>query len=416
MRCSALVWLAVFVLLPSLATAQEWTRFRGPNGNGQSEATTIPGTWTDADYNWKIELPGIGHSSPVVWKDRIYLLSADPEKGTRYVVCVNAADGKVIWQQEFAGTPHHLHVLNSYASCTPAVDADHIYVAWSNPKQTLLKALNHEGAEVWSVDLGPWVSQHGFGSSPMIVDDMVIITKSQENNKQNNGQVPGDSFVLAVDRLTGQERWKTKCETDTTTYSTPCIRELPGGKKELVCCSTAEGIFALDPTTGKKNWAISVFTMRTVSSPLLVGDLVIGTTGSGGGGNYVVAVTPGENAKEVYRVKTQAPYVPTPVQRGDLLFLWFDGGIVSCVDAKTGELHWRERIAGKYWGSPVRVADKIYCISEAGDVIVLAAEKEYKLIGKMSLGDSSESTPTVSGGRMYLRTFSHLFSIGGKST
>lgn len=416
MRFPALVLLATWLALPSFVAAQEWTRFRGPNGDGQSEAKTIPGKWTDADYNWKVELPGVGHSSPVVWKDRVYVMSADPAKGTRYVLCVNTADGKIIWNQQFEGTPHHLHALNSYASCTPTIDADHIYVAWSNPKQTLLKALNHEGSEVWSVDLGPWVSQHGFGSSPMLVDDLVIITKSQENNKQNDGQVPGESFILAVDRKTGKERWKTKCNTDTTSYSTPCIRALPGGKQELICCSTAEGIFALDPATGKQNWGLPVFNLRTVSSPQLVGDLVVGTQGSAGGGNFVVAIKPGEKPTEVYRVKTQAPYVPTPVQRGDLLFLWFDGGIVTCIDSKTGEKHWQERLGGKFWASPVRVGDKIYGISEDGEVVVLAAEKEYKLIGKMPLGEDSHSTPAVSGGRMYLRTYSHLFSLGGKST
>ncbi|HTN76561.1 MAG TPA: PQQ-binding-like beta-propeller repeat protein [Pirellulaceae bacterium] len=416
MRCAAICSLLSLMLLSTSLPAQEWTRFRGPNGDGQSQATTVPGSWTADDYNWKVELPGVGHSSPVIWKDRIYLLSADPTAGTRYVLCVNAADGKTIWKQEFVGTPHHLHALNSYASCTPAVDADHVYVAWSNPKETLLKALDHQGHEVWSVDMGPWVSQHGYGSSPVVVDDIVVITKSQEVNKRNDGATPGESFVLAVDRKTGKERWKTARTTDTTTYSTPCIRNLPDGTKEIVCCSTAEGIFALDPKTGKDKWALKVFSQRTVSSPLLVGDFVVGTTGSGGGGNYIVAVKPGEKPEEVYRVKTQAPYVPTPVQRGDKLFLWFDGGIVTCIDTKTAQVHWRERIGGKFWGSPICVADKIYCISEAGEVVVLAAEDKFKEISRIPLGDGSHSTPAVSGGRMYLRTYSHLFSIGGKST
>src|SRR5690606_30458370 len=138
------------------------------NGTGVSQATTVPGTWQDDDYNWQIDLPGVGHSSPVVWKDRIFVLSADPNTLTRYVLCVAAADGKLLWSQEYPAVKHHLHDLNSYASCTPAVDADHVYVAWSDPEHTLLKALDHGGTEKWSVDLGPWVSQHGFGTSPMI--------------------------------------------------------------------------------------------------------------------------------------------------------------------------------------------------------------------------------------------------------
>jgi outer membrane protein assembly factor BamB len=395
-------------------SAQEWTRFRGPNGSGVSQAT-IPGKWDADDYNWKIDLPGVGHGSPVVWKDRIYLLSADPKSGTRYVLCINAADGKKVWTKEYTGVPHHLHALNSYASCTPAVDEDGVYVAWSDPDHTVMKAIGHDSHEKWSVDMGPWVSQHGFGTSPMIIDDLVIITKSQEDPKRPDGGKPGESFMLAVDRKTGDKKWQTKRVTDTTSYSVPAIRELPGGKKELISCSTGEGIFALDPQTGNQKWALPVFTMRTVSSPQLVGDLVIGTTGSGGGGNYVVAIKPGEKPEEVYRIKTQAPYVPTPVIKGDLMFLWFEGGIVTCVDVKTGEKHWQQRIGGKFWGSPVIAGDKVYNISDAGEVVVLAADKTFKEFGRMQLGEGTHSTPAVSGGRMYLRTYSKLFSLGGKS-
>lgn len=410
-------WLSLVVLLlvASPLCAEDWTRFRGPNGSGVSSATTIPGQWKESDYNWQVNLPGIGHSSPVVWQDRIYVMSADPQKGTRYLLCLAAADGKTIWQQEYAGVPHHLHRFNSYASCTPAVDEESIYVAWSDPEHTLLKAIDHDGTEKWSVDMGPWVSQHGFGTSPMLVDDLVIIGKYQENPKRPDGGQPGESFVLAVDRKTGEERWRTKRATDSTSYSVPCIRELKDGGKELICCSTAEGIFALDAKTGKQKWNLEVFTMRTVSSPQLVGDLVIGTTGSGGGGNYVVAITPGEKAEEVYRVKTQAPYVPTPVAKGDLLFLWFEGGIVTCVDGATGNKHWQQRVGGNYHGSPVVVGDKLYCISETGEVVVLSAGKTFQEIGRMQLGEDSRATPAISGGRMYLRTNSKLFSIGGKS-
>jgi outer membrane protein assembly factor BamB len=270
--------------------------------------------------------------------------------------------------------------------------------------------------EKWSFDMGPWVSQHGFGTSPMLIDDLVIVGKYQENPKRPDGGTPGESFVSAIDRKTGEERWRTARATDSTSYSVPCIRELADGTKEIVSCSTAEGIFALDPKTGKQKWNKQVFALRTVSSPQLVGDLVIGTTGSAGGGNAVVAVKPGEAVEEIYRVKTQAPYVPTPVAKGDLLFLWSDAGIVTCVDAKTSEKHWQQRIGGNYHGSPVIVNDKVYCISEGGEVVVLAADKTFKEIARMQLGDDSRSTPAVSGGRMYLRTYSKLFSIGGKST
>ena len=420
MRLFALLPLALVASMFSMTSSshgQDWTRFRGPNGSGVSDATTIPGTWTENDYNWKISLPGVGHSSPVAWKDRIYVMSADPDKATRYVVCVNAADGNILWNQEFPGVKHHKHDLNSFASCTPAVDEEHVYVAWSDPDHTLLKALDHGGNEAWTFDLGPWVSQHGFGTSPMLVDDLVIISKYHENPKRADSGTPGESFIVAVDRRTGKEKWRTKRETDTTSYSVPCIRELPGGAKELVSCSTAEGIFALDPRTGAEKWKLPIITMRTVSSPILTNGLAIATTGSGGGGNYVVALRPGKEPEIAYEIKKEAPYVPSPVALGNLLFLWSDKGIVTCIKADDGSKVWQERVGGVgNSGSPIRVSDKIYCVDEAGTVMVIAAAGEFKELGKIDLKEECRSTPACSDGVMYIRTLSKLYSIGGAKT
>ena len=403
-------------LLSSSLGAQEWTRFRGPNGSGVSEAKNVPGKWTDADYNWTTKLPGVGHSSPVVWGDRSFLLSADPESATRYVLCVSVEDGKVVWQREYPGEPHHLHVRSSYASCTPAVDEKQIYVAWSDPDHTLLRAFDHEGNETWTVDLGPWVSQHGFGTSPVVYKDMVIIGCSQEPTKRADMLQPKESFVVAVDKTNGKIRWRTNRVVDTTSYSVPCVRKNEKGKDELVFLSTAEGFFALDPQTGRENWSLKAFKMRTVSSPILVGDLIFGTTGSGGGGNTVVAMHPGEDPEIVYEIKKEAPYVPTPVSAGDdRLILWSDKGIVTCIEAASGNRVWQKRVGGVgYSSSPIRVDDKVYCVDEAGMVVVIAASDTFEELGRMNLEGECRSTPAVADGRMYLRTVSHLYSIGGK--
>ena len=277
-------------------------------------------------------------------------------------------------------------------------------------------AIDHFGKDVWSVDLGPWVSQHGFGTSPMLVKDKVVVTCYHENPKQPNAGEPSTAFVIAVDQATGEIRWKTPRKIDTTSYSVPCLRSTNGGE-ELISLSTAEGIFALDPDSGKELWSLPVFSMRTVSSPVLVGDMVFGTTGSGGGGNYVVAVNAAKATPEVaYEVKKEAPYVPTPVAAGDLLFLWSDKGIVTCIEAKDGKAVWQKRVAGNYSGSPVRVKDKLYCIDDLGTVVVLSATREFAELGRMELKEECRTTPAISGGRMYLRTTSHLYSIGGKAT
>lgn len=420
MRILPLVLVAALSLswlfLPSLH-AQEWTRFRGPNGTGECEAH-LPGTWTDADYLWKIDLPGIGHSSPAIWKDKLFVLSANPADATRHVLCYAANNGQQLWRRDYATKSHHLHARSSYASCSPTVDADHVYFAWSDPDHTWLRAFDHDGKEKWTADFGPWVSQHGFGSSPMLYGDLVIVNCSQEPSKLKDTPEPRDSFVVAVDRKTGEVRWKTPRKIDTTSYSVPCLRRRGDGQDEIVLCTTAEGFFGLDPATGRENWAAKVFDKRTVSSPFMVGDLLFGTTGSGGGGNYVVALKPeGPKPEVVYEVRKEAaPYVPAPVARGELLFLFSDKGIVTCVDTKTGQQHWQKRVNAAFSGSPIRAHDKLYCIAEDGHVIVIAAEKEFRELGRVPLGEDSRSTPAVSNGRLFLRTYSHLFAVGGEKT
>src|SRR5436853_293455 len=178
MRNAALrsfLFAALSAVAVSMAAAQEWTRFRGPNGTGESKTSTVPSSWKPGDENWRIELPGIGHSSPVLWGDKIFILSADPKAATRYVLCIDAKDGKEVWRRDYPGVTHKLHVNSSYASVTPAVDGERVYVAWSDPDFTRLMALDHSGNEVWTLNLGSWMSQHGFGCSPMLYDDLVVL-------------------------------------------------------------------------------------------------------------------------------------------------------------------------------------------------------------------------------------------------
>jgi outer membrane protein assembly factor BamB len=395
------------------ANAQEWTRFRGPNGQGQCEsADTIPVEWTEADYNWKIKLPGSGNSSPVVWQDKIFLNSGDAATGARYISCHNTADGQVIWKKEYPVGKHYVHKFNSFASSTPAVDDKHVYSAWATPDEITLIALTHDGEEVWRKNLGTFVSQHGFGTSPIVVDGMVIMTNDQEGENRT---------LFALDADTGNERWKIAREhaddRQNVSYATPCVRETEAGR-ELIVCSWAHGISSHNLQTGAMNWETHVFKLRPVGSPVLVGDLIIGNCGEGGGKNSVIAIKPkgtNETPETVYTLdKSVAPYIPTVCAAGDLLFLWGDKGVVSCIDAQTAKVHWKQRVGGNFYSSPIRVGDRIYGVSIDGDVVVLAAAKTYKLLGKNSLGEVCRSTPAVADGRMYLRTDTTLISIGGK--
>ncbi len=391
--------------------AQEWARFRGPNGTGISPAKTIPTAWTEKDYNWKISLPGAGHSSPVLWGDRIFLTSADDTAGQFLVLCVSATDGQVLWQKGFPFTRFPKHEYNSFASCSPAADAHRVYACWSVPEHYTLAAFEHDGRKVWTKDLGPFTSQHGSGTSPIVYQDKVMLANEQD----------GTSFLVAVDAATGTVRWQTPRKTTQTVYSTPFVYQPKDGQATLIFSSQSHGISAIDPDNGKALWELAdAFNKRTVSSPILAAGLIIGSCGSGGGGNYVVAVRPGDPATKkkpelAYSIRRSAPYVPTSICVGDLLFLWGDGGIVTCVQAASGDIKWQERVEGTFFGSPVWIDGRLFCASSRGEVVVVQASDHFRLLARNPLGELTHSTPAVAGGRLYFHTSKHLISIGGKS-
>jgi len=398
--------LACLLLVCSTASAQEWTRFRGLNGAGQSDATTIPAAWTEDDYNWKVELPGIGHSSPVLWGKKIFLTSADPNGNERWLLCLHADTGETIWKKPFDSKRYQIHLQNSFASSTPTVDEERVYILWGSPESYSVIALDHAGNQVWKKDLGPFEAEHGFGTSPIVFEDMVIVNNDQD----------GSSSLVALDSKSGDIRWKVPRSTAKVAYSTPFVYQPKGRKPELIFASQAHGVSGIDPKSGITNWEIPVFEKRTVGSPILAGNLVLASCGEGAGNNTMVAVRPGTIEKKpevVYQLdKSSAAYVPTMVVHGPLAFLWGDKGVVTCIDHKTGNIHWRERVGGTYSGSPIRVQDRLYCISTDGEVVVIAAKDTYEPISRQSLGEVSRSTPAVADGRMYLRSQSHLYSLG----
>ncbi len=312
-------------------TAQEWTRFRGPNGAGISETTSIPVSWTPKDYNWKIELPGIGHASPVLWGEKLFIFSADPETATRYLICIDAPSGKTLWEKSIESETYDIRKQNSLASSTPAVDADHVYVAWSTGEKTTLRAFDHDGTQVWEYEVGPYNSRHGFATSPVVFEDLVLLNNQQMTSRGRSGEFgAGDSFLLAVDRMTGRRRWQTPRTSRIAAHSVPCVHQRPNGPAELIYTSTAHGMVGIDPVTGEENWSLpDVFQQRCVGSPLSANGLIFAATGNGSGKNSLVAVKRGEHPEIAYPVTRQVPYVPTPVAKDELLFLWSDRGVVS---------------------------------------------------------------------------------------
>ncbi len=413
-------WLVTLVIsvcaIPSKSQADDWARFRGPNGTGQSAVTGLPLKWTESDYRWKKKLAGSGSSAPVIWGNRLFVTSCNTETAEIFVQCLDATSGKQLWETRFQSKPYRIHRRNSYASSTPVVDGDHVYVTYASPQHTYLVALDHQGKEVWRRDFGRWVSMHGFGASPMIHRDKVVLINSQQANKLPADAEPGSSRAIAVDRLTGKDVWATKLGTTTANYSVPCVFSLDG-RDQLIACSSAEGFFSLDPDSGEFNWKMPAFRMRTVASPVLEGNLILGSTGSGGGGNYLVAAQIGDQgAKKLYEVNQAANYVPSPIVCNGLVFLFSDKGIASCVDANSGEVIWKKRIAKGFSGSPVASATHIYVMDEAGGVVVLAASRDFEEPAVNPLGEGSRSTPAIANGCLFFRTDTQLFCLESTAT
>lgn len=401
--------------------AQEWTRFRGPNGTGVSPARNIPARIGDADLNWKVALPGVGHSSPVLWGDRIFVTSTGDKAGEFRVLCLRAKDGSLLWRRDFPLKPFPRHPFNSYASATPAVDDRRVYVVWNEPDHYHLAALDHQGLLLWLRDFGRFVSQHGCGASPIVYEGKVILTNEQDDQKfVKESPRSGESFVVAVEARTGKTLWQTPRRSAVVAYSTPCVYQPGGGPAALVFTSQGDGIFALAPDSGKVLWEYeAAFDKRTVSSPLISGDLVLGSCGSGGGGNFVSAIRPADPAAGgkpalAYQLKKSAPYVPTGVAVGDWVWLWSDSGIVSCLRAATGEVRYQERVGGDFFGSPVWVDGRLYGVSTAGELVVVRASDEFQVVHRYALHELCHSTPAVALGRLFIRTESHLWSFGGK--
>ena len=412
----------------ALAAEGDWSRFRGPNGTGISQATTIPVRWTEKDYNWKITLPGVGHSSPVLWGNRIFLTSADAETAQRLILCLDAADGHVLWQREYPSKTYDQNQDNAFASSTPAADAGAVYVTWTVPEEITLLALDHEGRQKWRRNLGPLVAKHGSGTSPIVYEDLVVLANDQEDlnrmpmpgAKAGEKRAVGQSSLIAVDRKTGQTRWQVERRTALAAYSTPCVYQADGATPELIFTSTAHGITAVDPRTGKVNWEVDkIFKDRCVGSPVFAPGLVFAGYGYGSRGTLYVAVRPGSREKGVeaavaYEIQKPVPLVPTPIVKDGRLFFWYDDGMAACLKAATGEVLWRERAGGPTYGSPVWVDGRLYGVARNGEVLVLSASDRFELLARVPLGEQCYTTPAVAGGVMYIRTLSHLYSLGGK--
>ncbi|MEM7475698.1 MAG: PQQ-binding-like beta-propeller repeat protein [Planctomycetota bacterium] len=391
-----------------------WLRFRGENGTGIVSQCNVPIPWQQTDIAWTIPLAGGGNGSPVIKGEQIYIQSADANTGKRNLMCIDAKSGKQLWQKSEPLESHRMHRRSSYASPTPCIGDDAIYVVWGAPSNITVKSYSLDGSkENWSVNLGSFQSQHGYGASPALFGDTLVLFNSQQGEQLRGGQQPGESSVIALNANTGKRIWETPRTTRRVCYGVPTQYTTIDGKDALLFSNTGDGLFALELKTGAPMWNQNVFQKRCVSCPLAVAGLAIGTEGSGGGGNILYAVDLEGEHEVKFRINRSAPYVPTPVVKDNLMFLWDDNGVVSCVELPNGKTLWSQRTgSAPVSSSPVIAGEKLIGIAEDGTLTVLAASSSFRELGSIQLNDMTRATPLVSKDFLLVRTDSKLICIG----
>ncbi|MFC2090003.1 PQQ-binding-like beta-propeller repeat protein [Bacteroidota bacterium] len=405
--------LLIFLFCGELhAQTDNWSRFRGFNANGIILGADLPASWDSDDYLWEINLPGSGHSSPVVWGDLVFLTSSIDSMNLGCIMGIDAGSGQILWQDKINIPDLKMHADNSLAMASPAADSLHVYTAWYGKDKTLVYAHTHHGKLKWKKEFEGIEARHGGGNSPMVAEDFLVFTREQED---------GSSFMgswAALDRMNGEVHWEIQCETvASNSFSTPLLLKPRDGNSQLLFASMAHGLTAVDLETGQIRWERKdILPDRVVASPVYAKGKVVACRK---GGAIVIQLDPETHISSdtvLYNLsRSISPYVPTPIIVDDLLYLFKDNGLVTAVQLSNGEQYWSERPAGAIYGSPVLVNSKLYCITKQGEVMVLSAGKEYNLFAVNQLGEGSYATPVPAPSGMLFRTFTSLKCLPWKN-
>ena len=406
------VFLLLVLVASNLGAEKNWNRFRGINGDGTFPKINLPLEWDKKEHTWEISLPGTGHASPVIWGNRIFTTCASASDATQYVLSIDCKSGMVVWQKEFLSAPYSHHKFNSYASSTPAVDQDYLFVSWTTKKSNDLICLDHDGKLIWRRDFGAFQTQHGNGFSPIVHKKYVVVTHDHE----------ADSAIYALDRETGETIWKVDRIGSKPSSSTPMIFEANDGKCLVVSNSQSHGCYAVNLESGKIAWETGSDSLdkRSVSSPYFAGGHFFASCGSGGRGSRFLIIKPPSGKNQGSRIQhtiTQnAPYVPTSLVIDDFVFVLSDAGIASAIDLKSGDTLWRKRIDGNFFASPVISGKMIFACSTDGKVFTMQASRDgLQSLGISRLEETTHNTPAISKNGIFFRTFSKLIHIRAKS-
>lgn len=418
-----------------------WPQFRGPAASGIGDGERPPAQWNvpeGVNVAWKTPVPGLGHSSPVIWGDRLFVTSAVSEgrepvlraggpsdnvtedwKHSWRLYCLDRRTGKVLWERTAAeGTPAtRRHPINTYASATPAIDGRHVVALFESQG---LFAYSVDGDLLWKqnlgiLDQGPVYDpeyQWGTGSSPILYQDLVIVQVDRQK----------DSYLAAFSLKDGSLRWK-KQRDEPPSWATPNV--LPGPRPELIT-NAPNSVRAYDPATGAELWHLKTGnSMITAPTPISGLGMIFVTNGfrplqpvyairPGGKGDISPGGGETTSPQVAWSLKGGGPYYTTPLLYGEHLYVLTDTGILTSYYAKTGEILYRKRIATgtAFFASPVAADGLIYLASEEGDVYVVRAGVEFQQVGVNPVGESLYATPAIAGGMIYLRGRHHVFALG----
>lgn len=386
-----------------------WPRFRGPQGDGHSSERGFPVQWNATNVIWKTKLKGEGQSSPIIWKDRIYLTSALDEGRQRLVIAVDRKTGEIVWERvAWKGEPEPTHRMNGWASATCVTDGQHVYASFGYAG---LHCYTMDGKHVWSRNLGKFLSKNRRGtSSSLVVNDSLVFF---------NGDSESDPFLFGIDKLTGKTVWKTD-RPKTEGYSTPLLIQVDD-HVELVL-NGHYYIAGYDPQTGKRLWWCKSFNGRGEPSPAYADGVLFVVNGlpadvyavrPGGSGDvtksHMVWHTPRRNGRDQ----------PSPIVVGNYLFVSNMAGTMSCYDTKTGKEIWRERFStAKLTASPVAAEGRVYFLNEKGETFVFEPGPQMKIVAKNTIGAGADeifrASPALYQGQIFLRSNTVLYCIGKK--
>ncbi len=392
-------------LTSATALAENWPQWRGPRMDGTSLDDGFPTEYSAKTLSWKIDLPGTGHASPIVWGDRLFLVSADAEKETRMLICVDRATGKILWKEPVLKSPlEGKHRLNSHASSTPATDGERVFTTFLDGNQVVVSAHDFAGKSVWQVRPGVFASKHGFCSSPILFEDKVIVNCDHD----------GPGYIVALSRQDGRQLWRIERPHQTRSYCVPMIRTM-AGRVQMVLSGT-KCVTSYDPSDGSLLWMIDGPTEQFVAS--LVHDVASGLLLMSGGfpEHHILAIRPDGSGNITdthiaWRTNKGVAYVPSPICESGWFLIVSDSGIAHCFDAATGKIAWEERMK-EHHASLTSAEGRIYFINDFGTLRAVKPGPVYELLAESDLEERVFASPALSEGQIFIRSESSLFCLG----